>query len=296
MDKESKTATASQAAPANKLWEQSRAKTIWAGLCALPECTEAWEFYRRKEMDLREDVLQRGSANFDEKHDANDQNEKPFYRALAYVKQYLSMHLRQNLIALHRHQSEIFTGTKSLLFVDFGCGPMTGGLALHDIARQTESNADMTYIGVDASKNMLTQADAINQTHRLFAPERFFLCHATNLVSCDIQRGWDTMILHLSFVLAEDTYKIEKNQQAAAQSLASSWKQWIETIRPHKMMLLYLNPDAPRYHANWSRLKSELGTQRTLPGYLSLSPLQGQEIWWHEDRDPCYSDLIHWRR
>ena len=283
----------SEIAAANELWEQSRAKEIWQGLCALSECRAAWEFYRRKEMDLREDVLQRGSANFDEKHDANDQNEKPFYRALAYVKQYLSMHLRQNLIALHRHQSEIFTGTESLLFVDFGCGPMTGGIALRDVANIAPTKPDITYLGVDTSKNMLELAKAVNHKYKIFAPERFFVYPAKDINVPRLRGQWDTMMLNLSFVLAPTTLKTEGSQQKTVKTLARQWSNWVQEAEPRNMMTLYCNPERESFHANWKRLTVEL---REVPqGYRLLPPPKEQQIWWHAKREPCYSDVIHWR-
>ncbi len=298
MDKDSEVAAASE------LWEQSRAKDICEKLCAQHRFMAAWKFYQNKnpyqikdknhKKYLPKEVLLQGSANFDEKHDANDQNEKRFYRVRAYVKQYLSMHLRQNLVALHRHKDALFANAQNLLFVDFGCGPMTGGIALRDIAKITGAPTDITYLGVDASKNMLELAKAVNHKYKIFAPERFFVYPAKDINVPRLRGQWDTMILNLSFVLAPTTLKTEGSQQKTVKTLAHQWSNWVQEAEPRNMMTLYCNPERESFHANWKRLTVELGT-RMPQGYRLLPHPKKQQIWWHEKREPCYSDVIHWR-
>lgn len=77
-----------------------------------------------------------------------------------------------------------------LLFVDFGCGPMTAGLGLAGIlSKQKEDyKINTAYLGVDLSINMVNKARAINEKYRLFAPEYFKVVQSARFASQPTQQ------------------------------------------------------------------------------------------------------------
>ena len=296
-----------------ELWENSMSKRAREKILKSDEWQTARQFYfqkypqffsrSQKFPDLRE-LLERGSADFDK---TSDSAERPAYRALAYIYQHMAMHLRQNLALLNHYKGTIFAGPGPLLFLDFGCGPMTGGIALHDIAKLARATHAITYVGVDASQSMVNLAEQINETHRFFETikaKRFLLYQRNYIHPPPPEEGlkgrWNIMILNLSFVLAPDTYKFEKgSQQAAARTLVQNWKKWIQAVQPRDMIVLYLNPEETSYHKtheNWRRVTAELGTTNTPSGYMLLSPPQDLRIMWKENENRCYSGFIHWRK
>ena len=50
--------------------------------------------------------------------------------------------------------------TEKVVFIDFGCGPLTSGIAFWAFARQNEHHF---YLGIDSSQTMLDKAREINQ-------------------------------------------------------------------------------------------------------------------------------------
>ena len=66
---------------------------------------------------------------------------------------------------------------EKIVFIDFGCGPLTSGIAFW----ATSSHTNITYIGIDRSEAMLKKAKDINRnglfqdTHRPFFEKEHFL-------------------------------------------------------------------------------------------------------------------------
>ncbi len=223
-------------------------------------CDYAADHYEAKypNEDLAEKILERGSADFDQKYDPDDEKEKTCYRSDFYVRCNLKMHFSQARRAL----SECFKDAlpQPLLFVDFGCGPMTAGLSLasilpeqtndtdidkYDIAKMMEQKKaykkETSYIGIDASENMLRIAENINREHGLF--DQFELKQGKQLdvlsdISCTSSMGARTAVLMLSFVLAPKTLKGEQSME----DLANHWTVFVQKSECDETYIIYLNP------------------------------------------------------
>ena len=226
---------------------------VWRELAG--ECGPAVNYYSRKGANRRR-ILQRGAADFDAKCFPDDASEQAHYRAEYYVSRsgYMDMHIKHNLAALrHGFQDGI---PQPLLFVDFGCGPMTSGLALAEVlSRQTPGYKKQTaYFGVDASANMVATANRINARYDLFAPECFKVVRGTRFDSRKIPHCFPkprVVALCLSFVLAPETLKADTEINKVAMELPSNWKKYVAGVtRCRETTIIYLNP-VDFGNANW---------------------------------------------
>ena len=73
--------------------------------------------------DLSKTVLDRGRTNFDESY----QNYISEDKVLLYCVYYMPMHLYSSYHFYTRHIPLI--GINDIIFIDFGCGPLTSGIA-----------------------------------------------------------------------------------------------------------------------------------------------------------------------
>ena len=188
--------------------------------------------------------------------------EKEHYRADYYVHGYMDMHLKHNLVALsHCFQDKI---SQPLLFVDFGCGPMTSGLALAQVlSKETPGyKAKTSYFGIDASHHMVKKAKYINEKYKLFSPECFKIVQGTQF---DPQMILDSfpepkiVVLCLSFVLAPDTFRPAGRAENIVRKLADDWKEFVENQPQCKeTRIIYLNPLDMKFHSNWHSFKGKL--------------------------------------
>lgn len=234
------------------------------------ECEEAKRHYYKKvgfSGFIRENVLGRGAVNFDEKYDPNDEDEEKHYRADCYVSFYMDMHLKQNLETLrYCFKDDI---PQPLFFVDFGCCPMTSGLALAEVlGKQTKTihrphpntkhikttyKQQTTYLGIDTSENMVNKAHKINREYNLFEQSHFVIKQGKGLdllnrlhISPDIK----TAVLVLSFVLAPRTCNLEEQE---IKELAYKWKAYLDNNHDYrKTHIIYINPAYDRLNHNWS--------------------------------------------
>lgn len=209
------------------------------------------------------DVLERGSADFDEKFDPNDANEETHYRADLYASTYMMDHFPQCRLALQACFGEKFP--QPLLFVDYGCGPMTAGFALAKLLLEQKQKlgdyrANTVYMGIDASKNMVKKAVAINDKFELFDKDHFKAFHHRQFDPQEVPPavgdiGKYTAVLMLSFVLAPRTLQPEKEGEssvATAEKLAKVWRSYnTEELDCREKYVIYMNPQQPQSH--WHR-------------------------------------------
>jgi len=236
-----------------------KALAIWVELAV--KCAQATRFYTAKfpgrSGGLQKSILQQGAADFDCKHDPADPREKARYRSDYYASRdgYLAMHIKQNLAALQL----CFDGgiPQPLLWVDFGCGPMTSGLALAEqlSAQNPRYKSATAYFGIDASRNMAAKAHCINEQYKLFAPARFKVVQSRHFDAGGITRigapalaSAKTAVLCCSFVLAPGTLQAH---DGGARALAEAWKAFV-SAQPHcaETRVIYLNPKGD-FHRNW---------------------------------------------
>ncbi|MDD9855670.1 MAG: class I SAM-dependent methyltransferase [Gammaproteobacteria bacterium] len=232
------------------------AMQIWSELA--DECGQAKRYYDRKGIN-KDLILERGAADFDQKCFPDNKHEQKHYRADYYVSRdgYMNMHIEQNLAVLrHCFEDEI---SQPMLFIDFGCGPMTSGLALAEVlsGKAAGYKRETAYFGVDVSQNMVDKAKSINKKYRLFSPGRFGVVRGTQFDAWNIPDSFPAphiVVLCLSFVLAPDTLKFQEDNDFI-QNFSNYFKRYIER-QPgcREARIVYLNPKSKSsyyLHDNW---------------------------------------------
>ncbi len=105
---------------------------------------------------LRKSILEQGQAYFDESSEGFSSEDL----VLLYCVNYMPMHLYSSY---HIFTTKLFLPVSSkVIFIDFGCGPLTSGIAFWAAARGTRQ-IDITYVGIDNSQTMLSMAKKMNQ-------------------------------------------------------------------------------------------------------------------------------------
>ena len=224
------------------------------------ECCEAVNYYSREYSSISPDkkrikvILEQGAADFDQKYCPDDMGEKEHYRADYYVHGYMGMHLKQNFAALKYCFKDRIR--QPLLFVDFGCGPMTSGLALAQVL-SNGYKAETSYFGIDASRHMVKKAKYINEKYKLFSPECFKVVQGTQFDPQKIPPSFpepQNVVLCLSFALAPNTLRPDVQTKNTAGKLADTWKKYIANqTQCCETGIIYFNPVNyyGNLHSNW---------------------------------------------
>jgi SAM-dependent methyltransferase len=156
--------------------------------------TVGWkkEILEQKDNYHRETILEQGTTDFCVLFNELDTDEK----VLLYCYQYMQMHVMSSYYVFKEHwdlfKDYVYTADtreriKTFpLFIDFGCGPLTSGLAFAHI--QQEPKINFHYIGIDKAKSMLTKAEEFS------SDQRFSGCTFDFLESYDN----DTLLLLMS--------------------------------------------------------------------------------------------------
>ena len=105
-------------------------------------------------------ILRQGQSNFDETSFDKPSNE--YYFPKDKVSIYCVHHMPRHLFSSYHIFTKCLTPISEkdkVVFIDFGCGPLTSGIAFRAFAGQN----DITYIGIDSSRTMLDKATTINR-------------------------------------------------------------------------------------------------------------------------------------
>ncbi|MDD9799764.1 MAG: hypothetical protein OXU29_04810 [Gammaproteobacteria bacterium] len=207
---------------------------------------------------IRENILKQGSADFDVPYD----NENNTYKVEAYVNYYMLMHYSAN-VAVFKNLTDIFdniTKSQRILFVDYGCGPMTSGLALLRRLDKLRAKEDVAYRGIDKSARMLEKAGQINMDCGFFSDAEFFssidcaVANAKEVVSSDC-----VVIVNFSYVLSPSTHRGGvDNLINAIINLANA------TIGAKSCMyVVYSNPSVHSFHHNWHVVRAKFAEKFT---------------------------------
>lgn len=217
--------------------------------------TQAWiDHVRNRDFKYhRETILEQGRTNFDEPFKGLTAKEK----VLIYCFHYMPMHLFSSYHIFTKHLGPVST---KVIFIDFGCGPLTAGIAFW---AAFAGHRDIIGICIDKSKAMRNKAEEINRgggTH--FFRKGWLTSNCNQLdeyLDKYIARGDQTQIIfNFCYFLASKTLDIE--------NLSNALIQIVEKYNQHKMFVIYQNPPIPQgfslqssyLHKNWYFLKTQL--------------------------------------
>ena len=205
-------------------------------------------------------ILDQGRTNFGVWYEGLSPKDK----VALYCIYYMPMHLFSSYHIFTKHLTSV---SNRVVFIDFGCGPLTSGIAFWASARQS----DMIYLGIDSSQAMLNKAKEINQYGPNQGREPFFknfqviddYHKLTSLLADYIKKGDRTQIIfNFCYFLASKTIDIG--------DLSECLTQIVEKYHQHKMCMVYQNPCPPAslpieesyFHENWVILKKQLSAFR----------------------------------
>ncbi len=208
----------------------------------------------------RKVILDQGRTNFDVPFAGLSPKDK----VILYCVHYMPMHL---FSSYHIFMQYLTSVSNRVVFIDFGCGPLTSGIAFWASAKQS----DMIYLGIDSSRAMLNKAKEINRYGPNKNGESFFRNFQVidshhkliSLLDYYIKKGDRTQIIfNFCYFLASKTLGIY--------DLSESLTQIVKKYHQHKMCMVYQNPCPPEsmpieesyLHENWVILKKQLSAFR----------------------------------
>ena len=212
-------------------------------------------------------ILKQGQSNFDSP--SFDELSNKWYfpkdKVLLYCAHYMPMHLFSSHHIFRYHIPPI---SDKVVFIDFGCGPLTSGIAFRAFAKQN----DIIYLGIDSSQTMLDKAREINQYacqqisnpyFKTFETARDYN-ELTTLLEKHIGKDDKTQIIfNFCYFFASPTLDIN--------GLSDVLISIIEQYSQNKIYLVYQNPDhqslyaglRERLYVKWKTLKTDLSEFRS---------------------------------
>jgi hypothetical protein len=154
-----------------------------------------------------------GQANFDEPYKGLTQDE----RVLVYCYNNMKQHTVSQLYIFEKHskvfEPYFFESNKQVLFLDFGCGPLTSGISVaryfSEHSQGKNQKLKFRYIGIDRAESMLRKAKEFSQFPKLFHEESkfWFFQPKPNPVSISFAERPSSYITHF----ADDTSLVVLN-------------------------------------------------------------------------------------
>ena len=179
------------------------------------------------------------------------------------------MHLFSSYHIFTNHLPPISESDK-VVFIDFGCGPLTSGIAFWAFA----GKCDITYIGIDNSQGMLDKAWEINQYGfhdefivPFYKNENFHLIRYCNhlpqlLNSIEMHNSDDTLIIfNFSYFLQSNTFNDPSNIEKLGDSLLSTL---VYNHGGNKIYMVYQDPVRSEFQGRWYNLKSWIITYHSM--------------------------------
>ena len=212
--------------------------------------------------NLLQNILKRGSTDFDiQSVDEHFGIFSPREKVLFYCANYMTMHLTgsYHIYSEYLMQHKQVSESNHIIFVDYGCGPLTSGIAFWNAL----SKPNVTYIGIDIAKSMLDQASEINRNSPIGNSVPYFknitLSQNYEIVPellSAIQRDTpsDTVIVfNFCYVLAPITFIGD------IRSFIDSIHNAVQVSNDRKICMVYQNPSKlANAHIHWSKLENEV--------------------------------------
>jgi len=222
--------------------------------------TEAWEREVLKQDDRyhREEILKKGRADFNTDPDGLTSHDK----VIIYCYYYMEMHIVSSFHVFKSSDSllkdYIRDPSKNIVFIDFGCGPLTSGVALAwYYGYLDDKKQDFHYIGIDNCEAMIRKAREISLRPGWIDCTFDFLKsyksqdYILELIDIYLSSGkyQDYLIvLNYSYLFASNTLDEEK--------LAELVQEILNTYKSHKICLFFQNPPPEFLNRKWEKFKS----------------------------------------
>ncbi|WP_341735250.1 hypothetical protein [Microcoleus sp. CAWBG640] len=234
-----------------------------------PRNTEAWkrEVLKQDGHYHTKQILERGRADFNKGFNGLTPHDK----VIIYCYYYMQMHIVSSFHVFTSSDSllkeYILNPSKNIVFIDFGCGPLTSGVALAWYYRSLDKDKqlDFHYIGIDNSEAMIRKATEISQRQAWRGCTFNFLesyedhDYILKLIATYLSSGkyQDYLIvLNYSYLFASSTLDVS--------NLAQLVEKILDTNKSHKICLFYQNPIPGFLNSKWDEFKSKSFFQKKL--------------------------------
>ncbi|QXP69312.1 AAA family ATPase [Polaribacter sp. R2A056_3_33] len=138
-----------------------------------------------------------------------------------------------------------------ITFLDFGCGPLTAGIAFNQFAKKIDKNFKMNYVGIDISNGMIDMATEFSQSLIFNSNSTFNFYHNIK----EIEQGVFDELFELSNVVVLNfSYLFANLNLEQTITLANDISELIEKHPLNKYILIYQNP-VNKFH-NFSKFKN----------------------------------------
>lgn len=226
------------------------------------DCTH-WQrnVVAKDESFQRKSILRQGKANFI----TGESNLTPDQTALLYCRHYLQMHLASSRYLFDVYADSSFShkfplNPAQITMIDFGCGPMTSGLALAWHAQEHHNQKlNVNYIGIDHAPAMLGMAQSFSQNKQLFSRNSNFQflteCNDSQVLIKSIEAVEDNtqktpIFLNFSYLFASDS--LEQFQ------LAQVVNDTLKYFNERSFVILFQNPPGNYFNKKWFDFKKHL--------------------------------------
>ena len=248
-------------------------------------------------------ILRQGQSDFDETSYDKPSNE--YYFPKDKVSIYCVHHMPRHLFGSYHIFTNYLTPISEkdkVVFIDFGCGPLTSGIAFRAFAEQ----CDITYLGIDSSQTMLNKAEAINtygpNTYREPFFDKIALIRDSDslprLLDRYIEKGDKAQIIfNFCYFFSSPTLDID--------GLSDVLIQIMTAYNPHKLCLIYQNPDHRslsgarrlKLYSKWEELKNHLSTFRSQVRQSNVETFSYCRLinGLRHDSAKVYYEILRWR-
>lgn len=239
--------------------------------------TEAWqkeviESYNLKNFKNIREIVGRGQADFDEAL----RGLTPEERVLVYCYDgNMQQHTVSQLYIFEKHANifdqYIFELNKQIMFIDFGCGPLSSGIALAlyyaESQKSNDQKLNFNYIGIDRAESMLIKAKNFSKYSQLFHSSATFDFFNNYKYPTDLKYKFyeciDSyveqnclIILNFSYFFASESLNVE--------GLILFIRKILSTYTSQNICLIFQNPLKAHLNHKWDLFKNGVQDLNTL--------------------------------
>ena len=235
---------------------------------------------------LRKSILEQGQANFDEP----SADLSPEDIVLLYCVNYMPMHLYSSYYIFSR---KLFLPVSDkVIFIDFGCGPLTSGIAFWEATRGPRE-IDITYVGIDSSQTMLSMAQKMNQygpggsdsnNEPFYKDDQLYLISNYDMlpqlladININVDNSGDALIIfNFCYFLQSNTF----NESSNMETLGNLLQAVAFDYGHNKICMVYQDPVGNRFQERWHGLKSQVITYHSIfdMGFIWQDPTEEARI------------------
>jgi superfamily I DNA and/or RNA helicase len=210
---------------------------------------------------IRNNIIEFGRTNFDKIYEYQSNLFSQEFsikdKVMLYCYYNMRKHYFSNLAVFDTYKDlldiELKQVSNRVSFIDFGCGPLTAGIAFNQFAKKTNANFSMNYWGIDISNGMLNMAKEFSKSAIFNTNSTFkFLYSLEELENPEINEVFrlsNLVILNFSYLFAN----LDLEQTLF---LANQINNLEEKYPLNKFVIIYQNP--VNKHHNFSRFKKAI--------------------------------------